>query len=103
MAKNLKSFNRFIKNLDRKKEMDKKKSMNLRILKVIEGEGYNYVVNPKTKELHRTKRKNYCGSHNLMMANLAEFVPFRTIPENFFSSKCAYCFPEVITLGGKSL
>lgn len=36
--------------------------------------GFDYIVNPETKELHYVHTPNFLGSHNLANANLDEFI-----------------------------
>lgn len=99
MINNLNLLKEIIKNLDGEKRMNKKKNINLQILKVKESYGYRYALNRSTKELHLVKRKNYCGSHNLMTANLTNFIFSKIVSKNSFSNKCKYCFPKIISLG----
>jgi hypothetical protein len=81
----------------------KKKTSNAQFLQAKRDQGYKYALNLNTKELHRIDINNHRDSHNLMRANLNNFDFFKETFKASFSSKCAYCFPKVITLGGKVL
>ncbi|MBN3923225.1 hypothetical protein [Nostoc sp. NMS4] len=82
-------------------------------------DGYNYILNPVSKELHRVDLSDFFGSHdNLRFANLEEFwgiynldddspihdcqdgteIPLychqtNEFIENYTLNKCKHCFP----------
>ena len=48
---------------------------NALIYSKLKKEGWQYILNPDTDELHDLQRGNYSGAHNLRNADLEEFIP----------------------------
>jgi hypothetical protein len=89
---------------------------NVLIYSELKRQGWQYILNPDTDELHDLQRGNYVGSHNLRSANLERFFPIvdagqisiRDIKDgeeielydfdtgqflrNYVVKKCDYCF-----------
>ena len=80
-------------------------------------EGFEYLLNPDTGELHRVARNYFQGPHNLEIADLPNFIPCINIgthpvhlledgteipfydhpedePSKYRLNKCQYCFPS---------
>jgi len=47
---------------------------NLRIYQDFQEIGFDYIINPRTKELHNLNSNNFVGSHNLVNADLSTFI-----------------------------
>ncbi|AVH65989.1 hypothetical protein [Nostoc sp. 'Peltigera membranacea cyanobiont' N6] len=93
-----------------------RKLENLRLYREFQEIGFDYIVNPNTGELHRVGWDGFWGSHNLVYADLNNFIGltnlgvvpihvFRdgtSLPiydletgeliENYVLNKCQYCF-----------
>jgi hypothetical protein len=51
-----------------------KRARNRSIYRKFQQLGYDYLLNPKTDELHHIESDGFRGSHNLAYANLSEFI-----------------------------
>ena len=91
---------------------------NLRIFREFQECGFDYILNPKTEELHRAVGGSLRGSHSLAFADLENFIGLSNIdsvPAHVFQdgttlpvfdlatglllgeyrlNKCLHCFPS---------
>ncbi len=58
----------------RNKKILGKRLKNLTIYRKFQEEGFDYILNPYTKELHRVDLNNFLKSHNLHISNLEDFI-----------------------------
>jgi hypothetical protein len=82
-------------------------------------DGFEYILNPDTDELHDIRTEKFSGSHNLEIANLENFFGITNIgtipihshldgteiplyglrtdgfPEIYRLNKCKFCFPRL--------
>ena len=97
----------------------RKRNKNIQIYLLFRDEGFEYIVNPNTLELHHVGGiEEFSGSHNLAIANLEEFIgiknmgaiPIHACPdgteipiydvdtleliEEYRLNKCKICYPE---------
>ncbi len=90
---------------------------NLKIYRKFQEVGFEYIVNPDTDELHRVNSQSFLGSHNLVLADLKNFIgltnvgiiPLHLLPNgalvpiydiytgklirSYTINKCGHCFP----------
>ncbi|MBD1865275.1 MULTISPECIES: hypothetical protein [Trichocoleus] len=104
-------------NLEKVIALGKKVKANKQLYEELSAAGFEYVLNPKTDELHKVGLADFWGSHNLKNANLDNFlylknlsdaVPMHEYPDgtgipiyhletrqhlmNYVLNKCKHCF-----------
>ncbi|WP_375473540.1 hypothetical protein [uncultured Nostoc sp.] len=107
-----------VANIIRRRIARTKLSRNIQQYQDFVNNGYNYILNPESGELHLVGLNNFRGSHGLASANLEEFwgiynldddIPIHFFPDgteislywydtdeligNYTLKKCKYCFP----------
>jgi hypothetical protein len=94
-----------------------KRYINSKIYEEILAMGFDYILNPNTQELHRVGSDKFRGPHNLILANLEDFIGIVNIeveihkfPDGvpltiydlntgdligkYVINKCRHCFPS---------
>ncbi len=61
------------------KRLTVKRRSNLKTFLDYKKEGWDYIINPLSGELHSLKLSDYLGCHNLQSANLERFYPIQDI------------------------
>lgn len=61
--------------MSNKRKLTVKRKTNLETFMDYKNQGWDYIINPKTGELHSLKVTDYLGCHNLKSANLKIFEP----------------------------
>jgi hypothetical protein len=103
--------------MSNKRKLTVKRKSNFKTFNNYREQGWDYIINPKTGELHSLKISDYLGCHNLKSANLETFDPVvdtKETPvtdiengelvdiididtgkliETYTLNKCHYCFP----------
>jgi hypothetical protein len=71
-----------VANIPRRRIARTRLSRNIQQYEEFISDGYNYILNPVSKELHIVGLSNFSGSHNLTSANLEEYLGIYNLDNN---------------------